>query len=151
MITKRLLLRAWAIMGLVSAVLVLGAFFAVLFASGWRPGADTAEGAVLHDVYLQATTATFLAIVACQLGTVFAARAERASLRSGGPHLQPAAAGWGGFRDRIRRRGGLPPPLQAVFGTAALPAWAVTMMLPFPVIVWGADEIYRWLGRRGAA
>jgi len=25
------------------------------------------------------------------------------------------------------------------------------MMLPFPVIVWGADEIYRWLGRRGAA
>ena len=116
-----------------------------------RPGADTAEGAVLHDVYLQATTATFLAIVACQLGTVFAARAERASLRSGGPHLQPAAAGWGGFRDRIRRRGGLPPPLQAVFGTAALPAWAVTMMLPFPVIVWGADEIYRWLGRRGAA
>jgi len=38
-----------------------------------------------------------------------------------------------------------------VFGTAALPAWAVTMMLPFPVIVWGADEIYRWLGRRGAA
>jgi len=73
-----------AIMGLVSAVLVLGAFFAVLFASGWRPGADTAEGAVLHDVYLQATTATFLAIVACQLGTVFAACAERASLRSVG-------------------------------------------------------------------
>jgi len=51
-ITKRLLLRAWAIMGLVSAVLVLGAFFAVLFASGWRPGADTAERASLRSVGL---------------------------------------------------------------------------------------------------
>jgi hypothetical protein len=46
-------------MGLVSAVLVLGAFFAVLLAAGWRPGADTSPGSPLHHAYLQATTATF--------------------------------------------------------------------------------------------
>lgn len=57
-ITKRLLLRAWGIMGLISAVLVLGAFFAVLLSSGWQPGADTSEGAALHNAYLQAVFGT---------------------------------------------------------------------------------------------
>ena len=38
--------------------------------------------------------------------------------------------------------------LQSVFGTAGLPLWVVLMMLPFPVLVWFADEFYRWVGRR---
>ena len=41
----------------------------------------SATGSPLHDAYLQATTMTFLGIVACQVGTAFAARTERASLR----------------------------------------------------------------------
>jgi hypothetical protein len=36
------------------------------------------------------------------------------------------------------------PPLQWVFGTAALGITQVAFLLPFPLIVWGADE----LGRR---
>jgi hypothetical protein len=36
------------------------------------------------------------------------------------------------------------PTLQAVFGTAALPPWILLMLLPFPVLVWGADELFRW-------
>jgi hypothetical protein len=40
------------------------------------------------------------------------------------------------------------PPLQTIFGTAPLPGWALIALLPMPVLVWGADEIYRAM-RRG--
>jgi Phage integrase family len=40
------------------------------------------------------------------------------------------------------------PPLQHLLGTAALPPQLLLIMLPFPFIVWGADEIRRYLLRR---
>ncbi|MCQ4042740.1 cation transporting ATPase C-terminal domain-containing protein [Streptantibioticus rubrisoli] len=40
------------------------------------------------------------------------------------------------------------PPLQALLGTAALPGHDLLILLPYPVIVWGADEARRWLQRR---
>ncbi|WP_223199592.1 cation transporting ATPase C-terminal domain-containing protein, partial [Solihabitans fulvus] len=81
-ITGRLLLRAWGLMGTVSAALVLAAFFAVLWSAGWHPGDPVGENAPLHHAYLQATTATFLGIVACQIGSAFAARTEWSPLRA---------------------------------------------------------------------
>ena len=47
---------------------------------------------------------TFAGIVACQIGTAFAARTERASLRSVGVFTQPAAALGHRLGDRLRRR-----------------------------------------------
>ena len=38
--------------------------------------------------------------------------------------------------------------LQEVFGTASLGLDAVLFVVPFPFIVWGADELRRWLLRR---
>ncbi|HEX2806015.1 MAG TPA: cation-transporting P-type ATPase, partial [Kineosporiaceae bacterium] len=80
LITRSLLLRAWLLLGGVSAALVCAGFFAVLLHAGWTPGADVGAGP-LHAAYLQATTMCFLGIVACQVGTAFAARTEHASLR----------------------------------------------------------------------
>jgi hypothetical protein len=40
------------------------------------------------------------------------------------------------------------PPFHAVLGTAALTADELVFVLPFPFIVWGADELRRWLVRR---
>ena len=40
------------------------------------------------------------------------------------------------------------PALQDVFGTAALPASALLVLVPFPFIVWGADELRRFRRRR---
>ena len=54
------------------------AFLFVLLRAGWHPGDATGAGAPLHDAWLQATTMTFAGIVACQVGTAFAARTERA-------------------------------------------------------------------------
>src|SRR5450830_1409923 len=84
LIRRSLLIRAWALLGGVSAVLVVGGFLWVLHDGGWTPGADVGPGSALHHTYLQATTMTFLGIVACQVGTAFAARTEHASLRSTG-------------------------------------------------------------------
>ncbi|MEU5266875.1 cation-transporting P-type ATPase, partial [Amycolatopsis sp. NPDC021455] len=146
-VTGRMLLRAWGIMGLLSGVLVLGAFFAVLAAAGWHPGADVSTGA-LHEAYLQATTASFAAIVFCQVGTAFAARTERVSLRSVGLTTNRLLLGGIAFELVFAAALIYLPPLQALFGTAALPAWVIAMLLPMPVIVWGADEVFRWVTRR---
>jgi hypothetical protein len=37
------------------------------------------------------------------------------------------------------------PSLQWVFGTAVPPWWALLLLLPMPVLVWGVDELYRAL------
>ena len=81
-IDRSLLVRAWACLGLVSAVLVMSGFLYVLLRAGWHPGDDVGTGSPLHHAYIQATTMSFLGIVSCQLGTAFAARTDRGSLRS---------------------------------------------------------------------
>jgi magnesium-transporting ATPase (P-type) len=40
------------------------------------------------------------------------------------------------------------PPMQSLLGTAALPVHDLLFLLPYPFIVWGADELRRWLIRR---
>ena len=121
-IDRSLLIRAWLFLGMISAALVMAGFFYVLLSAGWSPGDAVGKGTPLHHAYLQATTMTFLGIVACQVGTAFAARTDRASLRDGRRLQQPAAAL--GHRVRARRsprRSSTCPSLQDVFGTAALP------------------------------
>jgi len=147
-IRGELLLRAWVLMGFVSAGLVLAGFFGVLFRAGWQPGDDVDVGSPLHGDYLRATTMTFAGIVACQIGTAFAARTERASLRA-----------VGAFTNRLLLLGiaselvfaaaiVYSPPLQSVFGTAALEPLDIAFLLPFPFLVWGVDELHRARRRR---
>ncbi|MFI5615768.1 cation-translocating P-type ATPase [Amycolatopsis sp. NPDC051903] len=146
-VTGRMLLRAWGIMGLLSGILVLAAYFAVLWAAGWQPGADVSAGAPLHHAYLQATTASFAAIVACQIGTAFASRTERVPLREVGLTTNRLLL-WG-LVFEVLFAGLLiyAPGIRDVFGMAPLPAWALAMLLPMPVLVWGADELFRRVTR----
>jgi calcium-translocating P-type ATPase len=149
-ITRPMLFRAWLFLGLISAVLGMGAFFYVLTRSGWHLGDPTGAGTPLHHGYQQATTMTFLSMVACQVGTAFAARTERASLRSIGVFSNPLLL-WGVAFELILT--GLliyVPVCQELLGTAALPVKDLLLVLPFPFIVWGADELRRWLLRRAA-
>ncbi|QRP42904.1 cation-transporting P-type ATPase [Amycolatopsis sp. FDAARGOS 1241] len=146
-VTGRMLLRAWAIMGLLSGILVLAAYFAVLWTAGWQPGADVSAGAPLHHAYLQATTASFAAIVACQIGTAFASRTERVPLREVGLTTNRLLL-WGlVFEVLFAALLIYAPGIRDVFGMAPLPAWALAMLLPMPVLVWGADELFRWVTR----
>ncbi|MBO8187793.1 cation-translocating P-type ATPase [Streptomyces spirodelae] len=150
-ITRDMLVRAWAFLGLVSAVLVMGAFFYVLWRAGWTPGAATAEGSALHQDYLTATTATFAGIVMCQVGTAMAARTDRASLRDVGLTTNPLLLAGIAFELAFTAVLIWAPPFQSVFGTAPLPWDVVAVLLTFPVLVWGTDELRRWLRRRRMA
>ncbi|MGY2061914.1 cation transporting ATPase C-terminal domain-containing protein, partial [Nocardia gipuzkoensis] len=145
-----MLIRAWLFLGMISAALALLGFFTVLLAAGWRPGAPTDPGSPLHHAYAQAVTTMFTGMVAGQIGTAFAARTERASLRSIGVFSNPMLL-WGiGFEILLTGAIIYLPPLQYLLGTAALEPWMIALVLPFPVLVWGADEIRRWLNRRSA-
>jgi calcium-translocating P-type ATPase len=143
-----MLVRAWGLLGLVSAALVLFGFFAVLLSNGWTPGADIGTGTPLHHTYLQATTITFLGIVACQIGTAFAARTDRASLKSVGLATNPLLL-WGiAFEIAFAAVVVSVPILQKAFGTAVPSASALALLIPFPFIVWGVDELRRATLRR---
>jgi calcium-translocating P-type ATPase len=148
LIDRTMLLRAWGLMGLLSAALAMGLFLLVLDRGGWTPGAPTGAGSPLHLVYLQATTATFAAIVACQIGTAFAARTTHSSLRNIGLTSNPLLLAGIAFEIVFAAAVIYLPPMQQLFGTAALPGWVIALLVPMPVLVWGIDEAYRALRRR---
>ena len=148
-VDRRMLLRAWVLMGTVSAVLGLGLFLLVLMHAGWSPGDPTGPGTGLHAAYLQATTASFAAIVACQIGTAMAARTDRTSLArigiAGNRMLLVGIAFEIVFAAAIIYL----PGVRNVFGMAPLPAWVIALLVPMPVLVWAVDELFRrWSARR---
>jgi calcium-translocating P-type ATPase len=145
---RRMLSRAWLRLGLVEAALVLGGFFYVLLSAGWYPGAPVGPGSPLHETYLAATTMTFAGITACQIGTAFASRTTRSSLREIGVFSNKLLL-WG-ILFEISFAAALiyAPPLQAIFGTAALGRGEVAILTTFPFVVWGFDEFRRWSLRR---
>ena len=147
-IDRTLLLRAWLLLGTVSAVLVMGAYLLTLRRAGWHLGDPTGPGSALHHAYLQATTMTFAAIVACQVGTAFAARTDRASLFTVGLRSNPLLL-WGIAFELVFTAAVIYLPwLQDLFGTASLRPGQLAVLLPFPFVVWGADELLRWTRRR---
>ncbi|MEW1953157.1 cation-transporting P-type ATPase [Terrabacter sp. NPDC080008] len=141
--------RAWGLLGGISAVLVMAVFLVTLVEGGWHLGADVSSGPLLH-VWRQATTMSFLGIVACQIGTAMAARTQHASLRQVGVFSNQLLL-WGiGYELVFAAELVTVPLLQVVFGTATPEPWQLLVILPFPVVVWGADELWRWNARRRA-
>ena len=150
-IDRPLLFRAWAFLGIISAVLVTGGFLIVLHAGGWHPRDATGAGSPLHHVYQQATTVAWLGIVSCQIGAAFAARTAQASLRSIGIFTNPALLAGIAFEVAFALSLVYVPFLHPVFGTAALSLSQLALVAPFPFLVWGADELRRWRSRRRAS
>ena len=148
LIRGSLLLRAWGLLGGVSAVLVTAGYFWVLTLGGWTAGADVSDTSELHEVYLQATTMTFLGIVACQVGTAFAARTERSSIFEVGPFTNRLLL-WGiAFELAFSAALVGLPGLSSMLGMVAPPVQALAVLPLFPLLVWGVDEIVRALRRR---
>jgi calcium-translocating P-type ATPase len=143
-----MLIRAWLFLGALVAALQMTGFFYVLTKAGWSLGDPTGPGQPLHHAYQQATTISFLGMIAGQIGTAFAVRTTHASLRSVGGlsnrYLLAAIAG----ELLLAAVFVYTPPFQKLLGTAALPASDLLFLLPYPFIVWGADELRRYLIRR---
>jgi calcium-translocating P-type ATPase len=143
-----MLVRAWLFLGAMVAGLSLAGFFYVLAGAGWSPGDPVGAGHPLHHAYMQATTMTFLGMIAGQIGTAFAVRTRRASLRSVGVFSNRYLLGAIVAELLLAAVFVYAPPLQSLLGTAGLPVRDLAFLLPYPFIVWGADELRRWIVRR---
>ena len=119
----------------------MGGFFYVLLAPVGRPGTDVGDGLAAARRVSAATTMTFAGIIACQIGTAFAARDRARSLRSVGVFSNRLLL-WGiAFEIAFTAAIVYVPALQGLFGTAALAPMRCCSPLPFPLIVWGVDGL----------
>ncbi len=142
-----MLIRAWLFLGAMVAGLSLLGYFYVLTQAGWHSGDPTGAGSPLHHAYLQATTMTFLGMIFGQIGTAFAVRTRRASLFSIGVFSNRYLLGAIAAELALAAVFVYAPPLQSLLGTAALPVRYLVLLLPYPFVVWGADELRRWFVR----
>ncbi|MBI3966328.1 MAG: cation-transporting P-type ATPase, partial [Chloroflexi bacterium] len=152
-----LLLRAYAFLGVIEAVASMIAFLSVWQGYGYSfadlqsvtPAilARTADAAtMLH--YQQATTMALAAIVACQIGNVFACRAEVGSILGRG--LFSNRLIWIGVVTEISLLLAVVhlPPLQRVFDTAALTPLQWLSLLVWPPLLVAAEELRKLVVRR---
>jgi calcium-translocating P-type ATPase len=81
LLSRPLLIRAYAWLGILESVAAMAAFFFVLKGGGWRYGEALAAG---DPLYRQATTACLSAIIVMQVVNVFLCRSAHESVRARG-------------------------------------------------------------------
>jgi Ca2+-transporting ATPase len=141
----RRLLRAYAFLGAAEAALALSAFFWTYWLAGWRPGLPMAATGPL---YRRATTMTFAAIVAAQVGNVFACRTDRESVFRAGLFSNPHV--WLGIAAELALLLALVlvPPLRDIFRLAPLAFAEWSVLLALPPAMLGLEEGRKWLVRK---
>jgi sodium/potassium-transporting ATPase subunit alpha len=116
-----LLLRAYAFLGMIEAVMAMGAFFWFLRSHGWTWGTALNWS---DPLYQKATTLTLASIVIAQVANVLACRSERASIFQLGVLSNPFIL-WGIAVELILLALIVYTPLgNLIFSTAPLPLWA---------------------------
>lgn len=157
LLDRSLLIRAYAFLGLLEALLGMSAYLLVWWSYGYNLTdiqalnemilSHTADPSI-RGIYQQATTATLATIVACQDGNVFACRSERTSIFQ-----------LGFFNNRLIWLGIATEwililaiiflkPLENIFGTAPFPMWQWLLLLICPPILLGAEELRKILSRK---
>lgn len=153
---RGLLLRAYGWLGIIEGVLGMAAFFWVWHSYGFdlpaiqavTPAlqADSATAPVLA-IYIQATTLTLAAIVACQTGNVFACRSETVPVWRLGWWSNPLI--WLGLGVEWALIAAIVtlPPLQRIFSTAPLTPGQWALLLLCPPLVLGLEELRKRYGQ----
>ncbi|MEG4535028.1 cation-transporting P-type ATPase [Microcoleus sp. D2_18a_D3] len=158
LLDKSLMLRAFLFLGLLEGLVGMTGFLLVWRSNGYgitqlqamtsailaRSGTTTQMA-----IYHQATTVTLAAIVACQVGNVFACRSERTSIFRLGFFSNRLiwlgiAVEWGLILSIIYF-----PPLQKVFATAPLSPWQWSLLILCPPLILIADEIRKKIVQAG--
>jgi len=151
-----LLIRAYLFLGVIEAVLSMLGFFIVWWSYGYSL-ADlqqvtpmilnhTADPTVT-GIYRQATTMTLAAIVACQVGNLFACRSSWGSIFR--QSLSSNSLIWLGITVECVALFAFIdfPPFRQVFGTASLTNWHWLLLLACPPILIGLEELRKLLLR----
>jgi Ca2+-transporting ATPase len=145
-----LLLRAYSFLGAIEAVVSMLGFAIIWWSHGYTltdlqqfsPAllSHTADPHIT-SVYRQATTLTLAAIVACQVGNLFACRSERWSVLRLSWVNNPLL-GWGITTELLTLLLFIYfPPLSRVFSTAPLDLWQWLLLLVCPPLLLGLEEI----------
>ena len=143
-----LLERAYLVLGLCEAVAGMSLFFLVLHWGGWEYGTPLALG---DPLYRQATGACFAAIVVMQVANVLVCRSPSESLLETGLRGNRLLL-WGIAVELALALAIIyTPPGQILFGTAALPAHAWLVMLPFAAALIVVEELRKRAVRRQGA
>jgi Ca2+-transporting ATPase len=157
LLDRALLMRAYGFLGPIESIAGMTVFFVVWGQYGYglmelqaiAPSIldHTATPSVL-EIYRQATTLTLTAIVASQDGNVFSCRSEWLSIFRLGFLSNPwilvgIATEWALILAII-----YVVPLQTIFGTAPLGAKEWLMLLMWPFLLLGLEELRKVYGRR---
>jgi magnesium-transporting ATPase (P-type) len=139
------LLRAFAWLGMIEAVLSLSAFFFAEWLGGWQPGSPfIADG----TVYLTATTVTFAGIVMAQVGNAFACRTTRQSVLKLGLFTNRLLL-WGIAAEICLMMTLIYfPPAARMFNMSPLGARHWLMIAAFGVVLFLIEEARKFLVRR---
>jgi Ca2+-transporting ATPase len=156
LLDRRLLWRAYVRLGLTQAAACMAAYVGVWAWHGMgleamRAAAPAifahAAAPALLAIQAQATTAAFAAIVACQMGNLFACRSERLSAFSIPARNRLLLYGLG-VELAVLAAVVFVPPLQRIFQTAPLPPWAWPLLLAGPAALLAVDELVKAGSRR---
>ena len=156
LLNRGLLLRAYLFIGMIEAIAGMAGFFLVWWSHGYAIAdlqcvtpailAHTADPTITA-IYQQATTMTLAAIVACQVGNIFACRSDRASIFKIGRFSNRLV--WIGIAVELGLLLAIIniAPLSHIFGTSTLTSWQWLVLLACPPIVLIADELRKKLIR----
>jgi magnesium-transporting ATPase (P-type) len=145
-ITPGLLLRAYPFLGMIQSAAAMAAFYFLFWRGGyWGTWLGLPSSGPL---YRTATAMTLAAVVATQIGNLFAQRTTRASVFRAG--LPANRLLWAGIAVEISLLLAIVylPPLQRVFGTAGIPLEGWLFILPFAPALLLADEARKAIVRR---
>jgi magnesium-transporting ATPase (P-type) len=149
-VTRGLLLRALAWLGMLTATLSLSGYF--IFQ--WDVTGEWGEYVDDGPLYRQATTITFVGIVACQIGNAFACRSERLSVFRLGLASNRAVIAAVAAEIALVALLIAVPPVRDIFGLEPIEPRYWPLLASFPFVLLGVEEcrkvLARWLaGRRG--
>jgi Ca2+-transporting ATPase len=151
-----LLLNAFCWLGLIEGIAGMTAFFVVWWSHGYSfAELQRISPAILSHladantiaIYQQATTLTLATIVACQSGNVFACRSEKVSIFKLGFFSNRLiwigiATEWILILSIIYFK-----PLENIFATAPIPLWQWLLLLIFPPLLLGAEELRKQVSK----
>ncbi|HEU5360074.1 MAG TPA: cation-transporting P-type ATPase, partial [Candidatus Deferrimicrobiaceae bacterium] len=145
LLSRGVLARSYLFLGPIEAFAGMYAFFHVLAGGGWHWGATLPPGSLLAR---EATTACFAAIVVTQIGNVFACRSFRESVFSVG--LLSNRLVLVGVATEIALALFLVyhPWGNRILGTAPLSPGTWLLLLPFGLLLLGAEEARKAFVRR---
>ena len=157
LLDRSLLTRAYGFLGPLEAIAGMMVFFAVWGQQGYSLSdvqavspailAHQADPTVM-SIYQQATTLTLAAIVACQDGNVFACRSERTSIFRIGFFSNKLI--WLGIASEWMLILSIiyVSPLEKIFSTAPLELSQWLILLMWPPLLLGAEELRKFIIRR---